>query len=260
MPACAVLAIGVAFQWEGTQHTGEVDGLPAQLDAVGYVGVNDGRSRDDGTLPELWGTTLSAVIEAVAFQWEGTQPHRGLASATTSSLRADQALPVLDFGESGRNSNLLTADIQNLQPSGISGRFDYSSLAALAALDARDHPGVTVTMESIVVAAATGRVRALGGSLSEAEVRAVLVVAGWPVELHGAALAVSWCESKWSPNAVGDGGASVGIFQLWNGWFHEGEEPFDALTNAKVALRVREVRGRWGGGGGWSCADHLGIP
>lgn len=201
---------------------------------MGYVGVNDGRSRDGGTLPELWGTTLSAVIEAVAFQWEGTQPQRGLASATTSSLRADQA----PIGEIGRNSKVPPEDVQNIQTDHFADAGNM--VAALAALDARDHPGVTVTMESIVVAAATGRVRALGGSLSEAEVRAVLVVAGWPVELHGAALAVSWCESKWSPNAVGDGGASVGLFQL-NGatWFpFAGEAPemwADPMVNARVA-------------------------
>ncbi|MCZ7599982.1 MAG: transglycosylase SLT domain-containing protein [Gammaproteobacteria bacterium] len=115
-------------------------------------------------------------------------------------------------------------------------------------------------MESIVVAAATGRVRALGGSLTEAEVRAVLVVAGWPVEPHGAALAVSWCESKWSPNAVGDGGASVGLFQTNVAtWFpYAGEDPemwADPLTNARVAWAVMgydRSRGyeRWRQ---WSC-------
>lgn len=100
----------------------------------------------------------------------------------------------------------------------------------------------------------------VSGQLTEAEMRALLAEAGWPAELIPQALAVSWCESKWSPAAIGDSGRSVGLFQLWNGWFHEGEEPLDVLTNARVALRVREVRGRWGGGGGWSCADHLGIP
>jgi hypothetical protein len=47
---------------------------------------------------------------------------------------------------------------------------------------------------------------------------------------------------------------------LWGGWFREGEDPFDAVTNARVAVRIREIRGRFGGAGGWSCADRLGIP
>lgn len=109
--------------------------------------------------------------------------------------------------------------------------------AALTYLDMRDHPG---TPEALVVAAATGRVRALGGSLSEAEMRAILTVAGWPVELHDAALRVAWCESKWSPYAVGDGGHSLGAFQLnKDTWFsYAGEDPAqwaDPLTNARVA-------------------------
>jgi hypothetical protein len=133
-------------------------------------------------------------------------------------------------------------------------------VAALSHLDVRDHPGVTVTMESIVVAAASGRVRALGGSLTEAEMRAVLTVAGWPEELLAEALTVAWCESKWSPNAVGDGGASVGLFQLNVAtWFtYAGEDPemwADPLTNARVAWAVMGYdagRGyeRWRQ---WSC-------
>lgn len=146
-------------------------------------------------------------------------------------MRADQAPPVI--GEIGRNSKVPPEDVHNLQLSGISGQFDY---AALAALDARDHPGTT---EAIVTAAATGRVQALGGSLSEAEMRAVLTVAGWPVELHDQALSVSWCESKWS-SAVGDGGNSLGIFQVnKDTWFtYAGEDPeqwADPLVNARVA-------------------------
>lgn len=195
---------------------------------------------------------------AVAAQWEGTQPTtRGLASAVTSpsSLRADQAPPVI--GEIGRNSKVPPEDVHNLQLSGISGQFDY---AALAALDARDHPGTT---EAIVTAAATGRVQALGGSLSEAEMDALLAATGWPVEWREEAKAIAWCESRYRPGAVGDGGNSLGIFQLWTGWFAAaGEDPeqaYDPTVNSRVALYVRTTRGRWGGGGGWSCAGLNGI-
>lgn len=148
-------------------------------------------------------------------------------------------------------------DVQNIQTDHFADAGNM--VAALAALDARDHPGVTVTMESIVVAAATGRVRELGGSLTEAEVVALFRVAGSPEAWIPDLVAISWCESKHSPNAIGDGGNSVGMLQLWLGWFLPGEDPFDPLTNARVALRVRETRGRFGGGGGWTCADLWGI-
>lgn len=70
--------------------------------------------------------------------------------------------------------------------------------------------------------------------------RQVLATAGWPESLHGEALAVSWCESRWSPGAVGDGGASVGLFQLNKAtWFpYAGEDPAmwgDPVVNARVA-------------------------
>lgn len=106
-------------------------------------------------------------------------------------------------------------------------------------LDALYHPGETTPMHSVIAAAATERVREIGGSLSEAEMDAVLAEAGWPVELWGQAKAVAWCESKWSPYAVGDGGNSLGAFQLWYGWFapagFSAEQAFDPVVNARVA-------------------------
>lgn len=115
-----------------------------------------------------------------------------------------------------------------------------ASAPDFGALDALYHPGETVAIEAIVAAAGVERVRELGGSLTEAEARAVLTVAGWPAELHEQALAVSWCESKWSPHAVGDGGNSLGWFQLnvatWFGY--AGEDPAlwaDPVVNARVA-------------------------
>jgi len=95
--------------------------------------------------------------------------------------------------------------------------------------------------------------------LTEGQVRAVLAEAGVPEEWHADLVAIGWCESKWSPGAIGDGGASLGLWQLWTGWFREGEEPRDPVTNARVAGRVRAQRGRFGGGGGWTCADLRGI-
>lgn len=119
--------------------------------------------------------------------------------------------------------------------------------------------GTTTSPYLPVVERATVRVAAFGGQLSEAEMRAVLAEAGAPAEWVAPLLAIAWCESRYSPYAVGDGGNSLGAWQLWRGWFRPGEDPFDVLTNARVALRVREMRGRFGGAGGWSCADRLGI-
>lgn len=78
------------------------------------------------------------------------------------------------------------------------------------------------------------------GQLTEAEMRDILLRAGWPESLHNEALAVAWCESRWSPGVVGDGGDSVGLFQLnLATWFpYAGEDASqwaDPLVNARVA-------------------------
>jgi hypothetical protein len=108
------------------------------------------------------------------------------------------------------------------------------------------------------ISAAIARVNAIGGQLTSDELTAVLHLAGWPDSLIPEAMSVSWCESHWSPYAVGDGGNSLGLFQLWTGWFPAFHEDlsawYDPLVNARVARYVYERRGRWGGGGGWSCA------
>lgn len=97
------------------------------------------------------------------------------------------------------------------------------------------------------------------GQLTEEQAIDVLRAAGAPQEWIPDMLVIGWCESHYRPGAVGDSGNSLGWFQLWSGWFYAGEDPFDALTNARVAVRVRETRGRFGGAGGWSCAGLNGI-
>lgn len=233
LPALAVLVIGVAFQWEGMQPampgSASVSFEPNEKPADRAGHPITGRHIDHLHALPGPGATRAAVVVAAREAGE-----------------ADDRLPVHLPGV----------------PGSMEG--DDWLVAAAAQLDARDHPGVTVTMESIVVAAATGRVRALGGSLSEAEMDALLEVAGWPVEWRAEAKQIAWCESKWSPNAIGDGGNSLGLWQMWTGWFGPAGEDIegwaDALVNARVALYVRQVRGRWGGGGGWSCAGLWGIP
>ena len=106
-----------------------------------------------------------------------------------------------------------------------------------------------------VALAAVQRVRAEGGSFTEEEARAVLVYAGVPAPWLEPLLAIAWCESRWSPAAVGDNGRSHGWFQMWSGWARGGEDLYDPVTAAQVAVRVRESRGRFGGPGGWSCGQ-----
>lgn len=95
--------------------------------------------------------------------------------------------------------------------------------------------------------------------LSPTERVTLYAIAGVPTKYIPILEGIGYCESKHSPGAVGDGGNSLGWFQIWTGWFREGEDPFDPETNLRVALRIRETRGRWGGGGGWTCADILNI-
>ena len=100
--------------------------------------------------------------------------------------------------------------------------------------------------------------------LNADEMRALLAAAEVPAELQDAMMTIAWCESQYMPWKQGDGGASRGLFQLWTGWFPHFGIPLDGwdnpLTNARVALFVRQERGRFGGAGGWSCADLNGIP
>lgn len=113
------------------------------------------------------------------------------------------------------------------------------------------------------------------GPLTEAEVRTVLLAAGWPEHLWEQASAVSFCESGytdpdtsipyWKPGAIGDRGVSLGLFQLggfrpgWQGWFAyfgvDEAEWADPIVNARVAwLTWQYGVQRYGyGWGPWSC-------
>lgn len=124
--------------------------------------------------------------------------------------------------------------------------------------------GETTPAHLPTVERATARVASVGGTLTEAEVRAVLVAAGWPEGLIPQALAVSFCESRWSPYAAGDSGRSMGLFQVNLGtWFpYAGEDPAmwaDPVVNARVAWATYNYdisRGQapWKQ---WSCGSVL---
>lgn len=83
--------------------------------------------------------------------------------------------------------------------------------------------------------------------LDEATMRDVLTAAGWPVDLHDWALAITWRESRWSPMAANwgdqaDGLGSTGLFQLWSGWYRFAGEDYtdwaDPVVNARTAWAV----------------------
>lgn len=96
--------------------------------------------------------------------------------------------------------------------------------------------------------------------LTDDHMDTVLSQAGWPESLRDEAKRVAWCESRWSPGAIGDGGNSVGLFQIgrsrpgWGGWFlyfgADESQWADPVTNARVALFVYEYSGSWKQ---WSC-------
>lgn len=105
--------------------------------------------------------------------------------------------------------------------------------------------------------------------LSEAELDAAGLAAGWPQgpgwwdEMKR----IVYCESGrniFSHNRSDPNGGSYGLAQM-NGRQHfdkSGEDfelRFDPIVNLRTALWLRTVRGHFGGGGGWSCADKLGI-
>lgn len=104
--------------------------------------------------------------------------------------------------------------------------------------------------------------------LSEHQIRHVLTLAGWDRSLHDEAVAVSFCESRHQPAAVGDGGRARGLFQIhwlidncvsifcgWSGWAWrelgiDGLRWDNPVDNAYLARLIYEHRNRWHN---WTC-------
>lgn len=126
------------------------------------------------------------------------------------------------------------------------------------------HPGVTTAFEPPLLAVAGEapvQSASFGGdAMSESEAEAVLRAAGAPEAWIPAFLVIGRCESHFRARAVGGIRSIIGWLQIWSGWAAEGEDLFDPLTSARVGIRIRETRGRFGGTGGWQCADLNGIP
>lgn len=115
-------------------------------------------------------------------------------------------------------------------------------------------------------------------AFSITEARWILAEAGWPEQEWDAVLTIGRCEagtgnlddpeSWWFyPGEVGDGGNSLGWLQLNKGWWWRWPDEgwniakwMNPVEVAKLGKRIWEARGfRYGGGGGWSCADRFGI-
>lgn len=96
--------------------------------------------------------------------------------------------------------------------------------------------------------------------LTEMDVDAIFTEADVPADWGAPMKAIAWCESRYRPGAIGDSGNSLGLMQLWRGWAGPNDDLLDPVTNVRVAVKVRETLGRFGGSGAWSCATSLGIP
>jgi hypothetical protein len=122
-------------------------------------------------------------------------------------------------------------------------------------LDLAYHPGL---VDDTLVSRATRRVNSHGGQLTRQEMEAVLAEAGWSGAALEEALAVAWCESRWSPQA--QHGEIYGLFQLWSGWFpwagEDLERWMEPVTNARVALHLYQRDG-WKQ---WQCKPAMTIP
>jgi hypothetical protein len=126
-----------------------------------------------------------------------------------------------------------------------------------------DVPAKGVVTAQVVVTAA---VAPLSGpeQLSHDQLRALLAEVGAPPEWVEDLVTIAWCESQGHPDSWNTKGEdSRGLWQLWVGWFRAAgftaDQWQDRHVNARTAVYVRETRGRYGGDGGWSCADLNGI-
>lgn len=75
-----------------------------------------------------------------------------------------------------------------------------------------------------------------------------------------AACAIAFCESRYGAWAVGDHGASLGLFQIqprWHQWRVPGEDLMDADVNTRAAWLISNGGRDWSA---WTCRFVLGYP
>ena len=82
--------------------------------------------------------------------------------------------------------------------------------------------------------------------LTEAQMVDLLRQAGFDEYTWPAALAVSFCESRWSPNATG-GASEKGLFQIHPIHY---DSSYDPLANVRAAYRISSAGYDWSA---WSC-------
>lgn len=117
-------------------------------------------------------------------------------------------------------------------------------------------PAVGVTAAAVQVAD--------GGALTEAQMIELLREAGAPEEWHADMLAIAWCESRYRPGAIGDGGNSLGLYQLNTMWFGYAGEDIDQWADPAVNTRTALAVARYDLSRGqplwtqWSCRSALG--
>lgn len=100
--------------------------------------------------------------------------------------------------------------------------------------------------------------------LTEGEMGIAMEMADVPQEWQRDFLALAWCESRYQPGAIGDGGASLGLLQiqpyaggrhLWRlealGYEPDPELLLDPIINLEVGVHIRETNGNFRA---WSCA------
>lgn len=96
-----------------------------------------------------------------------------------------------------------------------------------------------------VVTAAGGPLSASEEQFTEAQMRALAAQAGFSEEGMPALLTVTWCESRWSPGAVGRSAGEAGLAQIhpvnW-GRFDQfpSPDPWNPLQNLIVAYQMSQ--------------------
>src|SRR3990167_206601 len=199
------------------------------MSACGTANTQPVPARDsvEATLTDeaAWWEHATSLIESTIRTYGGDRGLRAspLAQESTSG----------EFVQAGSNPALI------LQPS------DEEAWSWPDAHVPDSYPVYTAPFTATSAGSAPSRVRNIPEDrstwqLSEAEMREVLTLAGWETSLHEQALFVSSCESRWSPEAIGDSGSARGLFQVHKVWADYIELPwiaaFEPVANAQMAL------------------------
>jgi len=228
-------------------------------------------TRANATLPEA-----TLVTSGETWGWQMPAAANNLADVTRLSLTLIDNLTPASITAM---SPTLALTVRTDNPAIVGSAMDVASISgdataadnAEAFFDGTGYAGtnnvipsvtnVTGDVQGKVLGGGAGTITGTGVRAVDGSGNAIMAAASYtaPDNAGIAAIKVQTDLLPAEPAAVGDAGASLGLFQIWTGWFFEGEDPMNPLTSARVALRIREIRGRFGGGGGWTCAGLLGI-